>query len=215
MDTRFITWHIPNPGVPLPVFYIDRDSEPVALRIYAVRVPGAGDLLVDVLDDGDSIMKSNSYQTWAFKDDKAYIEFGTPSATAFQVGETISGGTSLASAKVTANNHGRLTLTDVSSTAFTVGETITGATSLATGVVNSYVRAIKSAARTTSTDQSHANLPKNKNSNDAAQDFQNSIYIAEGSWMSLSVLDMAGAGNVTVQLELEALSSSVESRRAN
>jgi len=213
MTTRFVVWHIPTPGSPTPVFYIDRDCEAVALRIYAERAPGAGDLLVDILDDGVSIMDSNDYQKMTLSQSGAYIEVGTPSAADFTAGETITGGTSVATAKVVEYTitKSRLYLIDVSGT-FTVGETITGGSSAATGKVDAYVRATKSAAQTTVNGQSHATLPKNTNSNDAAQDFKDSVQIAEGSWLSLSQVDLAGASNVTIQLELDELSESVGSR---
>jgi len=204
MADRILTWHIPTPGSPTPVFYADKNYEPKELRIYAERAPGAGDLLVDILDDGVSIMDDNSYQKLTFKAEDAYLEVGTPSATAFTVNESISGVTSGASAKVRefSLTKGRLTLYDVGTTAFTVGESLLGASSGATGVVNAYVRAIKSAANTTVAGQSRANLPKGKNSNDTAQDFKTGVQIGEGSWVSLSIPDFAGASNVTVQLEM-------------
>jgi len=192
-------WHIPTPGSPTPTLYVDRDCEPLALRIYAERAPDAT-LLVDVLDDGVSIMNSNDYQKWTFVDEAAYIEFGTPSGT-FTVKETITGGTSGVTAKVSANRVGRLTLYDVSGV-FTLNETITGGSSSATGVVNSFVRAKKSAKRTTESGQSHASLVKGETSSDAAHDFKPGVDIREGSWLSLSVIAMAGAQNVTVQLDV-------------
>ena len=210
MSDRILVWHIPNPGVALPRFYIDRDSEPVALRIYAETAPNGGDLLVDILDDGVSIMNSNNYQKMTFKDEDAYIEFGTPSGT-FTVNETVTGGTSSATARVKANKLGHLTLTDVSGT-FSVSETITGGSSAATGVVNAYVKQVKNYTKAIIAGQSHASLPKNKNSESAAQDFQQSVEIAEGSWLSLNPLDLMGASNVTVQLELKNLAESIESR---
>ncbi len=211
--TRFLIWHIANPGVPTPTFYVDRDCEPIGLRIYAETAPNGGDLLVDILDDGVSIMKSNDYEKMTIKNEQGYIEFGTPSGT-FTVNETVTGGTSAATAKVAENKSGRLTLIldSPSATVFTVGETITGGSSSATGVVNAYVRQTRSAARTIVAGQSHANLPKNKNSNDTAKDFIDMVQIKEGSWVSLKEIILNGASNVTVQLELNDLSESVESR---
>src|SRR3990167_7880371 len=192
-------WHIPTSGSPTPTFYVDRDCEPLALRIHAGRAPDAV-LLLDVLDDGVSIMNSNDYIKWTFEHEDAYIEFGTPSGT-FTVNETITGGTSSVTAKVSANRLGRLTLYDVSGV-FTLAETITGGSSSATGVVNSFVRQKKSAKQTTVSGRPHASLLKGETSSDAAQDFKPGTDIREGSWLSLSVIDMAGAQNVTVQLDV-------------
>lgn len=212
--TRFIVWHIPVPGAPLPRFYIDADSEAVALRIYTETPPNGGELLVDVFDDGVSIMKSNNQQKTTIKNEQAYIEFGTPVGT-FTAAETITGTTSGATAKVAENKSGRLTLImdSPSATAFTVGEAITGTTSAATGVVNAYVRQTRSAARTTVNGQAYAHVDKGQNSNADAQDFKDVVKVDEGSWLSCSVIDYVGASNITVQLELRTLSESVETRK--
>jgi hypothetical protein len=167
--------------------------------------------VVDILDDGVSIMKSNDIQKWTFKDEPAYIEFGTHTLT-FTVNELITGGTSAATARVSKNQFGRLTLYDVSGI-FTLGETITGGSSSATGTVDSYVRAIKSAASATIVGRSQASLPQNTTSDVIAGDFQTGVVIREGSWLSLSVLEY-GASNVTIQLELTALGESEDTRRA-
>lgn len=211
MSDRIFVWHIPSLPAEVPTYYIDKDCLPTALRIYAERAPGSGDLLVDILDDGVSIMNGNNYQKVTFKDEPGYIEFGTPSGT-FTVVETITGGTSGATAKVTSNRCGRLGITDASTTAFTVAETITGGSSSATGVVNAYVKAIKNSTKEVIAGQSRANLPKNKNAHSAAQDFKPGVQIAEGSWVSLSLLDAAGASGITVQLEVEELAVSTEKR---
>src|SRR4030042_367494 len=138
-----MVWHIPSLPALLPSFYAETDYQPMALRVFAERVPDAGELLVDILVDGVSIMNANNYIKRSFQDNPAYIEFGTHSATAFSVNETITGGTSGATAKVSAATSSRLTLYDVSTTAFTVGETITGGTSTAPATGNAYVRGIK------------------------------------------------------------------------
>lgn len=211
MTTRFVVWHIPQAGVVLPTYYIDRACQPVALRLYAETAPNGGDLLVDVLDDSASIMNSNNRQKVAFKDEDGYIEYGTPVGT-FQVNETITGGTSGATARVKAQTKSRITVYDNPATAFTVAETITGGTSAATGVVDAYVKQVKNWTPSVVAGQARANLPKSKTSNEAAQDFQPSIEIAEGSWLSFKVLEYNGAQNITAQLELEDLAESVERR---
>jgi hypothetical protein len=204
MVDRIMIWHVPTLPAVTPTYYADRDYEPVALRIYAERSPGAGDMLVDILDDGVSIMNSNSFKTVEFRLEDAVIEYGTHSGT-FTVGETITGGTSAATARVLTDHAGRLTLINVSTTLFTVGETITGATSSATAVIDAYIRPKQEFIGKTVAGQSHAVLPKGTNSDEAAQDFIPGVDIRQGSWVSLSILDAAGAGNVTVQLELRDL----------
>ena len=206
---RYITWHIPTPGAPLPQFYIDADSEPIALRIHADTCDK--DFQVDILDDGVSIMRSNNSTKWTFNDTPGYIEFGTHTGT-FTVNELITGGTSSATARVSKNQFGRVTLYDVSGI-FTAGETITGGSSGATGTVDSYVRAIKNVASNIVAGRSQASLAKNATSDVIAGDFQTNVVIREGSWLSLSVLE-SGAANVSIQLELNALGASEDTRRA-
>ena len=208
MNTRFIVWHIPVLGTPLPKYYIDRDVEPRALRIYAGIAPSSTDLLVDILDDGVSIMNSNNRQKVTFKNEESYLEFNALSGT-FTIGETITGGTSGATAKIDSKAVGHLTIYEVSGT-FTVGETITGGTSAATAVVNAYVKQVKNSTKSQVAGQSRAMLPKDKSSSEAAQDFIPGVEIEEGSWLSLSVLEAAGANNITVQLEVEELKESEE-----
>ncbi|KKN15675.1 hypothetical protein LCGC14_0983620 [marine sediment metagenome] len=59
MADRFLTWHqakvLGSETRIGPVFYMDADYEPVAVRIYAVGAPRLGDTLVDIFDDGVSI----------------------------------------------------------------------------------------------------------------------------------------------------------------
>lgn len=201
MSERILVWHIPSLPAITPAFYINRDSTPDALRIHADRWPDR-ELIVDILDDGVSIMDSNDSDKVTFEQEDAYIEFGTPSALKFTVNEQIEGTTSGATAKVKSNDNSRLVLYDVSGK-FTLGETITGASSAATGVVNSYVVEIRSVKHTTVPGQSRAVLARKSNSDTASQDFKDGVDIAEGSWVTLKLIDAAGASNITVQLELE------------
>jgi hypothetical protein len=205
MADRILIWHIPRLPAILPVYYADCDYTPKHLRIYAERAPDSN-LVVDILDDGVSLMNSNELTKTTIKNEDAYIEYGTPSGT-FTVHETVSG-TSGASAKVKSNVGGRLTLYDVGSTAFVVGETITGASSTATGVVNYYVRGTRSVSHTPIPGRSLAGIVKGASYDNAAEDFKPGADIHEGSWVSLSLLDAGGASNITVQLELESAGES-------
>lgn len=60
---RTLTWHIPqirgDDGSQGPVYYADHDYAPDAVRLYARQAPNAGDLTVDIRDDGVSIFTSN------------------------------------------------------------------------------------------------------------------------------------------------------------
>ncbi len=62
MSFRILTWHIPSivgdgtgQGA---VYYLDKDYEPVAVRIYARTAPNGGDLQIDIKDDGVSIFEN-------------------------------------------------------------------------------------------------------------------------------------------------------------
>ena len=207
MADRYLVWHIPTLPAVLPVYYVDWDAEVVALRIYAEVAPGNGDLRVDILDDGVSIMKTNDYQTVKFDIEDGYIEFGTPSSTAFTQGEVVSG-TSGASATIKKVKLGRLTLTGENSTKFALGETITGASSAATGVVNSYVPKVHHEQRVPAVvGVSRAILTEGHNSETQAEDFIDNVEIIKGSWVSCALLDAAGAKKITVQLEINNLDS--------
>lgn len=68
------------------------------------------------------------------------ITIGTVSGGPFQVGETVTGGTSGATATVASVNSGSLVVTPVNGKLFTAAETITGGTSGATAPVTLYVQ---------------------------------------------------------------------------
>lgn len=62
MGRRTLTWHVErirgDDGSQGPVFYADHDYSPGAVRLYARQAPNAGDLKVDIRDDGASILTS-------------------------------------------------------------------------------------------------------------------------------------------------------------
>jgi len=192
------------------VYYASRDYEPVALRIYAKNPPG-GDMVVDILDDGVSIMNSNDSTKLTFVKADGYLNVHTKSG-AFTVHEQITGGTSSASAFIKADDgYGKLTLRNASGI-FTAGETVTGASSTSTAVVDAYVREQNGVTETVVSGQSNAKLGKGQTSSTAAQDFIDNVQIDEGSWVSFSVLDFAGAGDFTIQLDLMPLGENSESQ---
>ena len=64
----------------------------------------------------------------------------------------------------------------------------------------------KSASRSTGTTKTTAVLPKGQTLEEAADDFPtNGTTIAAGSVLTCHEIEMGGAGNVTIQLELESL----------
>lgn len=68
------------------------------------------------------------------------LTIGTVSGGPFQVGETVTGGTSAATGVVVAVNSGSLVITTGNGKAFTATETITGGTSSATAPVTLYIQ---------------------------------------------------------------------------
>lgn len=201
-------------------YYLDRDYEPSALRIYAQDAPDSGDLRVDILSKEKdetsftSIMKQRSYNTVSDRREHAYIEYNTLSnSLGFTSGETLAGGSSGATATVLVDDHiGHVTLLRASTTAFTVDEEITGSSTTYTANVNAYVLARYERDESTITGDVRATLGKGQNSTDAGQDFQTSVVIGEGSWVELNLVDLAGASGITIQLELNEISESEEKR---
>ena len=170
-------------------------------------------MIVDILDDDVSIMNTNNKHKVKFIQEEAYLEVNTESGT-FTDYETITGGTSGSTARVkfTKIGHIRL-LINTPSAAFTIGETVTGTSSSATAVVTAYVPQKYGYSVSVSEGQSHAILLKNQIYDTVAEDFKAGTVIDEGSWLSCSLLDDAGAGDITIQIELESTGESVESRK--
>ncbi len=211
MADRILVWHIPTLPAVTPVFYADKDYKPIALRLYTTVPPGAGDMIVDILDDGVSIMDTNDSQKMSFRHEDGYLAYTSLTGT-FTIGETVSGGTSGASARIKDNALGNMTFETASATKFTAAEVITGLSSGATATVSNYVAPIHQYTKSTVGGQSHAALRKGASSEANAEDFADNVEIDEGSWVSLSVLDAAGASGITVQLDLQTIAESVELR---
>ena len=205
MVNRIVTWHIPQPGAPLPGFYMERDYTPEKVRIYAEQAPSGGDLEVDIRDDGVTIF-ANRVSTIE-KKSVVYseISYNTLVST-FTLDEIITGGTSAAKGRVVTNARGNMELTLIGTVAFSVGETITGASSAATAVILYFYRGGNPLTYSTGAAKTTAILPKNANLEEHAEDFPSSeATIEAGSVLTCHEIKSNGAANVTVQLELESL----------
>ncbi len=208
MADKTLTWIIPEKvrdGTRQGgTFYIEEDYDKLAVRIHARVAPSLGDLEVDIMDDGVSIFndRASSYATKSIV--ASEIEFGTHSATAFTVGETINGATSGASGKILtkSSSPGHLTLTLIGTTAFTKGETITGASSGATGTVDAFVRGGNPIVFTSDASKTGVILSEGDNEGEDAEDFNDNT-IEVGSWLSCDIGETGGAKDITVSLELE------------
>src|SRR5512143_668732 len=111
MADRILIWHIASLPAVTPVYYMERAYRPTALRLYAKRSPTAGELLVDILDDDVSIMRASSHRVEKHTNTPGYIEYAQASGT-FTAGETVTGGTSGATAKITSDARGHMVVTD-------------------------------------------------------------------------------------------------------
>jgi len=61
MAERILTWHFPVGGdKSVPSYYMETDYQPEAVRIYAETAPTAGDVQVDIFDDGVSIFNDHA-----------------------------------------------------------------------------------------------------------------------------------------------------------
>ncbi len=205
MVKRIITWHIPCPGAPLPAFYMERDYTPERVRIYAENAPMGNDCEVDIRDDGATIFENRTSPIETKNTVYSRISYNTLAVSTFKVGEIITGGTSGAKGKVVSDGFGNMALEIFHTTSFSVGETITGVTSLATAVILSFYRGGDSVTYSVGAAKTTAVLPKGANLEEHADDFSASTEIEEGSVLTCHEIEMGGASNVTVQLELESL----------
>ncbi len=212
MADRILTWHIPSPGVPLPAFYMERDYIPDKVRIYAEHAPVSGDLEIDIKDDGTSIFANKASSTTTHGEVYSRISYNILATSTFRVGEVITGGISGAKGHVISDDAlGNMKLSITTDASFSVGETITGGTSLATSVILSTFRGYRTQTYVAAIAKTVAILPKGQNLEEHAEDFPDvPATIEAGSIVTCSLIDMGGASNVTVQLELLTLEEADE-----
>ena len=208
---RIIWWHIPNPGVPLPAFYMEKDYVPKNVRIYAETAPTIRDLEVEIRNNGTSIFAERDSSYRIGSPIYSEISYNTLATSTFRVDEIITGGTSGAHGRVISDNTlGNMTLDLIGDTVFTVGETITGGTSLATAVVLNFILGeIQATTMKRGVVKATAALPKGMNLEEYAEDFT-ATTIEAGSVLTCHVIEMSNANNVTIQLELETLDEDEE-----
>lgn len=186
-------------------FYLEEDYALKALTIHAVDAPTNGDLIIDILDDGKSIMVQGEVKATKLTKTDAVIWFGTHSTADFTLDEEVEGGSSSSKADVLKVDPGQLTVVlKPPLTNFEVGETVTGASSGATGVVDALEGPQEYYTPTSSPRTSEAVLAQGQNINSDAEDFGDNL-LREGSLITLKILEQGGANKVSVQLELESL----------
>lgn len=209
MTKRIVVWHIPRPGWPLPSFYMERDYVPEKLRIYAEDAPNGKDFEVDIRDDGTTIFANRAPSHHKMTTVYSQISYNTLAVSTFATGnpgERISGGTSGAKGWVITDKDGVMELILDGTTEFSAGETITGGTSGATAKVLSFYRGGYYDELSDDPTKTTALLPEGQSLEERAEDLPESITpIAEGSVLTCHVEEMAGAQNVTIQLELVSL----------
>lgn len=206
MADRILVW---TPTTHDAAFYLDQDYAPEALRLYAVGAPTLGDLVVDILVDGESIMQGGSVTVQEMTKKDGVIFYGTHSTTSFRVGEVISGTTSSAYGTILEMATGKLVVWHTTpKLQFAVAETITGVTSAATATVDAWVAPQEYYTPKSSPITSNARLEQGDNLNAEAEDFgRDKPTMQTGSIVTLKILEQGGASNITVQLELEKVSS--------
>lgn len=207
MADRTLNWHIPS--LKDIAYYLDKDYDPVDVRIKADVPPAKGDLEIDILCNGVSIFANTTVRNRDFTLGVSEITYNTLSGT-FTVGETITGGTSGATGTLIKDNRtGLITLHNKSAASFSVGETITGGSSSATAVVLSYYRASDKVNITYKTNNFLKVVQGNEEDLEGAE-FSDDVELNKGSWVTLSLGNVNGANNVSIQLELDEVSEGDE-----
>lgn len=201
MADRILVW---TPTTHDAAFYLDEDYSPEALRLYAAGAPTLGDLVVDIYDDGDSIMQGGSITANKMTKTDGEIFYGTHTL-AFIVGELVSGVTSSAYGEVLETAPGKLVVWHTTpKLQFKVAETINGATSGATATVDAWVAPQEYYTPETAAGTSNARLEQGEHLNEDAEDFgAEKPTMQTGSIVTLKILEYGGANNITVQLELD------------
>ena len=183
-------------------FILDRDYSPDKLVLYAKYAPTLGDLVVDILDDGVSIMQGGDITVNNMTKYDGEIFYGAYTGT-FVVRELVSG-TGGAYGEVLEIQPCYLKVIHTTpGTPFVVGETITGVTSVATGVIDAWVAPNEYYTPESRPRTSNARLEQGENLNTDAGDFgKDKPILSEGSVITLVKLEEGGANGITVQLEL-------------
>jgi hypothetical protein len=205
---RILNWHFGSEEQ--PAYYMERDYAPLHVRIYAGIPPDGDGLKIDIRDDGTSIFANRITSPTVTTVVRPEIQYSSQSG-AFTVNETITGGTSGATANVVSDTLGRLVITNISATNFSVDETITGGTSGSTANVDSFVRESETYTVTARDAENVAFLGAGDNLDTIAEDYVNEdATIEEGSMVTCHKIESNGASDITVQLELESLDSDEE-----
>lgn len=204
-ETRIFTWYVDESSNQSQTFIADRDYRPEAVRVHARIAPDAGDMEFDILDDGVSIFGTRKINSNTISRTPAEIGLNGESSTSplFTLGETVTGGTSSATAIVNVELPGHLTVRVISGV-FSVNETITGGTSGSTANVTYFLAAQEKTNTVNETVKDLPTLRKGNNSEEVAEDFGPAASTIEKySLLTLSLPTNSGKG-ITVQLELVA-----------
>lgn len=210
MADRILTWYLEevkgdgtNQGI---AYCLDTGyALPARVRVRAQIPPSGADLILDIKADGESIFGTYTTQSRSFNNSYSEIEYHTLSGL-FQNRETISGGTSFASAEITDihRNIGHMDVELSGTTKFTVGEIITGAPSTATAVVDAFVLGGLSHEYSPVTNNYRAVLIDGQTSEDNAENFaSDKTLLSQYSWITLDVIQSGGAKGISVALELD------------
>lgn len=209
MADRILNWYLPevtgdgtNQGA---TYCLDKSyALPARVRIYAVRAPDGGDLVVDIKDDGESIFGTHKVSTVNTRFDYSRIHYRTLTLGTFQYGETVTGNSSTATGIVMLDEGGILSINLLTKTIFTVDEYFTGGTSSAKAYVTSfYLGGVRTKFDIT-LPSFYAVLVDGENSEEHAGSFApDKTAMRQYSWITLDVVQSGGAKQISVQLELD------------
>jgi hypothetical protein len=202
MADRILTWYFGDTAQ--PSYYMEKDYVPVNVRLHAVTAPAVDELEVDITDDGVSIFANQSRTVTSTSIVYSEIQYSSQSG-AFTAGGTVTGGTSGATGIIVSDTRGELKLQNENAISFTAGETITSGAITAT--VDGYKRGGRPQKQITAAPKTVAILSRGENLNEIAENFpDNHDCIKQGSMVTCKIIKTNGAGEITVQLELETLS---------
>lgn len=213
---RYLEWHIAN-GVPVgrsgPAYRLDRDYSPVRAWIHLDAAIRAGNTLaVDIKVDGVSAFVAAGSRDYVTTKPTVpiiafYAQSSADSSTLdkFTDGETVTGGTSSATAIVAKTDvaQGVLELTRTTFTNFTVDETITGGTSGTTALVKYFRPGELNTSQVRIANQELFALQEGDKDLILRRDGFSDVLYELDSIVTLDVLDGGVATDLTVGLELE------------
>jgi len=176
---------------------------PARVRIYAKRVPEAGDLLIDIKEDGESIFGTYTELSQERTNPLSRVDYHGLATSIYQNNELVDDGTVYARVMNHHNNKGWMDVLLLGTTSMTVGATLSGGTSLATSTIDAFTKGGLHIENAFTEKSYYATLPEGSNKEENAANFAgDKLSVKQFSWITLDVVQSGGAKGITVQLEL-------------